>query len=175
MREDYRLFTCVRCHALVSICSACDRGQWYCGLDCSRQNRLEGVRAAGRRYQASRPGRHRHADRQARYRQRKRGEPSPEKVTHQGTPEGPEDATLPLATCQPEHAEGHGPVGQAVEYTSRGSGLLLLRCAVCTLRPIWTPAPAASRPRRLIRACLSAASAAWRNVKREGPKEQLVS
>lgn len=120
VREDYRLFTCVRCHALVSICSACDRGQWYCGPDCSRQSRLEGVRAAGRRYQASRPGRHRHADRQARYRQRKRGEPLPGKVTHQGTPEGPEEATLPLATCQPEHSEGHAPVGRAWSVGAAG-------------------------------------------------------
>ena len=126
VREDYRLFTCVRCRALVTICSFCDRGQWYCGPDCSRQSRRAGVQAAGRRYQASRPGRHRHAARQARYLLRRHGTPPAEKMTHRGTPEAPEEATLPPTTPEPELAVGRAPVGRAW-----GAGAAEVVCLFC--------------------------------------------
>lgn len=79
---------CARCHVPFLICSHCDRGQRYCGPVCSRAARRSSVRAAGRRYQDSRRGRHTHAARQRRYRERHRGSP-PEKVTHQGSPPPP--------------------------------------------------------------------------------------
>jgi hypothetical protein len=61
------LFLCGRWRAQVLICSHCDRGQIYCGKRCTRAARRNSLRAAGRRYHASR-----------RYRRRKN-------VTHQGS------------------------------------------------------------------------------------------
>jgi hypothetical protein len=87
MREDYRLFSCARCHCQVAICSYCDRGQWYCSEACSQQARRARSRAAGRRYQATPKGRRNHAARQERHRKRLRATPlSTEEVTHRGTP-----------------------------------------------------------------------------------------
>jgi hypothetical protein len=95
MREDYRLFSCARCHRLVAICSVCDRGQWYCGKSCSQQARRERARAASQRYQATRKGRRNHAARQARHRQKRRAASrSTQQVTHRGTPPQPAEVTL---------------------------------------------------------------------------------
>ena len=79
METPGRRYLCVRCRIAVLICSRCDRGQRYCADGCARQARLSSMRQAGRRYQASRRGRHKHAERQRRYRERK------VKVTHQGS------------------------------------------------------------------------------------------
>ena len=66
---------------IVPVCppgTCCDRGQQYCGARCSGLARRESLRAAGRRYQQSRRGRHCHrcarrdAERQRRYRRRYR-------------------------------------------------------------------------------------------------------
>ena len=65
--DDARLFLCARCRRQVLICSRCDRGQRYCGARCSGPARRESLRAAGRRYQQTRRGRHCHAERQRRY------------------------------------------------------------------------------------------------------------
>ena len=80
MSNTARLFTCARCRCQVVICSRCDRGNIYCGPQCSHEARRASVNAAGRRYQGTRRGRHTHAARQRRYRSRR------EKVTHQGSP-----------------------------------------------------------------------------------------
>ena len=45
----------------LGFCSRCDRGQQYCGAHCNGLARRESLRAAGRRYQQSRRGRHCHA------------------------------------------------------------------------------------------------------------------
>ena len=63
-----RLFVCVWCGCEVVVCSCCDRGQLYCGLDCARQARRQTLRGAGRRCQQTRRGRRMHAARMARYR-----------------------------------------------------------------------------------------------------------
>ena len=83
LREDFRLFLCGRCRQQVRICSGCDRGQIYCGSTCSRAARRMSLQAAGSRYQATRPGRVRHAQRQADYRRREGLRKR--KVTHQGS------------------------------------------------------------------------------------------
>jgi hypothetical protein len=75
-----RLFACVRCRALVRICSCCDRGQIYCAGSCAWEARCQAQRAAGQRYQASRRGRVCHAARARRHRARQKN------VTHQGSP-----------------------------------------------------------------------------------------
>ena len=70
--QTYRLFLCARCQGQVSICASCDRGQLYCGQGCAQQSRRERSRSASQRYQQSDQGRQRHAERQARYRQKRR-------------------------------------------------------------------------------------------------------
>ena len=91
MQSSARLFNCARCRRQVVICSHCDRGNLYCGGRCSQRVRRQSVRAAGGRYQSSRRGRWVHAERQRRYRRRRR-----QKVTHQGSPPLLPDETLPL-------------------------------------------------------------------------------
>ena len=83
-----RLFLCAGCRTQSLICSCCDRGQIYCAGDCAARARRHALRAAGRRYQTSRPGRLAHADRTRRYRARGK------KVTHHGSPELPRDDLL---------------------------------------------------------------------------------
>ena len=61
---------CARCRKAVTICSHCDRGHRYCCDGCSQAARQCALRDAGQRYQATRQGRHRYAERQRRYRVR---------------------------------------------------------------------------------------------------------
>jgi hypothetical protein len=85
-----RLFLCGRCRRQVIICRCCDRGQVYCAGGCSRQARRQSLRDAGRRYERTRSGRQKHADRSRRYRARR------EIVTHQGSPPPPADGVVPI-------------------------------------------------------------------------------
>jgi len=64
-----RLFLCAKpdCRAQACICRDCDRGHIYCA-DCAPHARRRSLRRAGRRYQASRRGRIKHAERSRRYR-----------------------------------------------------------------------------------------------------------
>jgi hypothetical protein len=96
MNNCVRLFNCARCHQQVFICSRCDRGNIYCEAGCAQIARTESLRAAGRRYQASRCGRFTHAARQRRYRQRQK-----QKVTHQGSPPTPTDDSIPSRLSEP--------------------------------------------------------------------------
>lgn len=79
MEPPARRYLCACCRNPVLVCSRCDRGNRYC-KDCAPKQRTCGVRAAGKRYQASRRGRHAHAQRQRRWRAKHA------KVTHQGSP-----------------------------------------------------------------------------------------
>lgn len=79
-RPDCRRFVCDRCGRAVYICSWCDRGHRYCSGRCRHRVRRRSLLEAGRRYQAGRQGRLRHAQRQARYRARQRART--QKVTH---------------------------------------------------------------------------------------------
>jgi hypothetical protein len=102
MKPSARLFNCARCQCQVMICSQCDRGNIYCGFSCSQSARRDSLRAAGRRYQRSRRGRFRHAERQRRYRSRRH------KVTHQGSAPAVVDAVLGAESKDlgvPSHAE----------------------------------------------------------------------
>ena len=113
--DDARVFVCARCRRQVLICSRCDRGQQYCGARCSALARAESLRAAGRRYQQSRRGRHCHAERQRRYRYRCREGAWQDKVTHHGSASPPCGAALarhrvavheasPSMSCKPATA-----------------------------------------------------------------------
>lgn len=79
MEPTSRLFLCARCRKQVIICRRCDRGQIYCADGCADIARSLSVREAGRRYQQSRQGRFKQADRLRRFRLRKQN------VTHQGS------------------------------------------------------------------------------------------
>ena len=78
-----RIFLCACCRAQVVVCSHCDRGQRYCAGGCSGRTRQRLQREAGRRYQRSRLGRHKHAQRMRRWRDRRSAHAN--KVTHQGS------------------------------------------------------------------------------------------
>ncbi len=84
-----RLFLCAEpnCRAQACICRNCDRGHIYCA-DCAPYARRRSLRRAGRRYQAGRRGRIKHAERARRYRSRAN------KVTHHGSPPEPANASL---------------------------------------------------------------------------------
>ncbi len=71
------MFSCARCGMRTVVCELCDRGNIYCGTECSWQARRENLRAANRRYQRSFNGRLANAERQSRYRARRAGADSP--------------------------------------------------------------------------------------------------
>ena len=73
----YRLYNCQRCRMQVCICAQCDCGNLYCPGECAALSRREPVRRAGARYQRSFRGARKHAERQRRYRERRKSE-----VTH---------------------------------------------------------------------------------------------
>jgi hypothetical protein len=115
MPASARLYLCARCRAQVMICRRCDRGQIHCSPPCAREARRDSIRAAGQRYQQSRPGRFCHARRQRAYRSRRAtiASPPPEplpvsdhKVTHQGSGHGVSRDEVILArdrSCQRVH------------------------------------------------------------------------
>jgi hypothetical protein len=99
MDRSARLFVCARCRDQVLLCSDCDRGQQYCSRACSSLSRRERRREAARRYQRSRGGQLKHAARTARWRRRRSLHQAGagggiDKVTHQGCPPAPADASL---------------------------------------------------------------------------------
>jgi hypothetical protein len=103
-----RLFLCARCHVQVLLCRQCDRGQQYCGRECSGQARHERRREAAQRYQRSPRGRQLHAERSQRWRARQQVAAVPladvpenedaGTVTHQGDFEAQVDAPASAAT-----------------------------------------------------------------------------
>ena len=105
-----RLFLCARCREQVVLCRRCDRGQRYCGQECSDATRQDRQRAAGQRYQRSSAGRAKHAERSRRWRlsqTEQQSEPSIDSsatVTHHGSPEPVGDAPEPLAISEPNSA-----------------------------------------------------------------------
>ena len=88
MPNSARLYLCARCRSQVRICRYCDRGNVYCSKQCSGPARRESLRAAGRRYQSSLPGRFAHARRQRHYRANR------QKVTHHRSADADPDDVL---------------------------------------------------------------------------------
>ena len=88
MENTARLYHCARCRCQTTICSHCDRGNRYCSRSCADLSRRASLSEAGKRYQDSRRGRAKHAERQRRYRARC------QKVTHQGSPTPPPGGQL---------------------------------------------------------------------------------
>ena len=133
--DDARLFLCARCRRQVLICSRCDRGQRYCGARCSNPARRESLRAAGRRYQHSRRGRHCHAERQRRYRRRCREDARAQKVTHHGSAFAPCGAEL--ARHQVAMREANPPMSPkpATKRARAASATSTMHCHFCA-RPV---------------------------------------
>ncbi len=90
MEPTARLFNCARCRCQVVICSDCDRGHRYCSTLCAWHARTESLKAAAKRYQNTRKGRLKHAQRQQQYRLKS------QKVTHHSSP--PSSLNAPLTT-----------------------------------------------------------------------------
>jgi hypothetical protein len=63
---------CARCGRVVVICTRCDRGNRYCSPECSAAARRQSMRKAGCEYQKTKTGVACHADRQRRYRARRK-------------------------------------------------------------------------------------------------------
>ena len=140
-------FLCARCRRQVLICSRCDRGQQYCGARCSGPARRESLRAAGRRYQHSRRGRHCHAERQRRYRRRCGEDARVQKVTHHGSdcaPCGAELARHQVCDARGESADVAQTSHQASSRSERHfqDALPLLRAPGQRVRPPAVAAPA---------------------------------
>ena len=98
-----RFYLCARCRKAVLLCSYCDRGQIYCGQECSKTARKSAQSEAARRYQSSRRGRTAHAARSRNWRNRQRqctsewapADPVTQKiVTHQGSQHPGVDVSL---------------------------------------------------------------------------------
>lgn len=106
MELSARLYNCVLCHIQVTICSACDRNNIYCGSTCSRAGRQKSCSMASQRYQKTRRGRAKNAERQRHYRQRQKN-----KVTHHSSPVFPLHAVLPRQAKEriSEILNGHYP------------------------------------------------------------------
>lgn len=96
MKAFNRFYLCARCLKQVFICSRCDRGQIYCADGCAKIARIQSSRAAGRRYQQSRQGRFKLAERARRHRLRKQN------VTHQGSESAAPNDLLPANSAKVE-------------------------------------------------------------------------
>ena len=133
--DDARLFLCARCRRQVLICSVCDRGQQYCGARCSGLARDDSLRAAGRRYQQSRRGRHCHAERQRRYRRRRRDGVCREKVTHHGSAASRCGAPLVRQRVLRREASPSMSPKPVTKRARAASGTSKMQCHFCA-RPI---------------------------------------
>jgi hypothetical protein len=119
MPDTGRMFLCARCRVQVLICRRCDRGQIYCGSGCAGHAREAAQRAAGQRYQTSRPGRFAHAARARRYRARQKI------VTHQGSIVTGVGDLLPTEAAMP-------PIGNESDVVDAAAHAA--RCHVCRAR-----------------------------------------
>lgn len=104
-----RIYNCLRCHALVVLCSHCDRGNRYCMGGCSEVARLQSIARAAQKYENSRKGRINNAARQQRYRERQRN-----KVTDQGSGSPPCHDVVAILENQPREIP---KVSKPVQFT----------------------------------------------------------
>jgi len=140
MRNTARLFTCSCCHRQVVLCRRCDHGNIYCSRPCSAGARQRSQRLAGARYQQSLRGRHKHADRQRRYRERRRvREPEDgrraQKVTHHPLTRSPR---RPVVTALPAGRGRTWPLGReppAAVFRCHRCGRFCGRAVYPGLRP----------------------------------------
>lgn len=125
MNQPARLYLCARCRVQVILCSRCDRGNRYCGMQCRHQAREQARRETAQRYQRSWQGRIAHAQRSRRWRQRRAALDAAcdtgveeHNVTHQGSRLGV--AWAPLAACIHDSATV-ALVDTAADITAQGT------------------------------------------------------
>jgi hypothetical protein len=120
-----RLFLCSRCRVQVLICRRCDRGQIYCFGACAQEARRERRREARRRYQATDRGRAMHADRNRRYRARRR------RVTDHGPLATRSERRLPAVnTASSDPPRGSAPRLGLCHRCSRSASALVRLAAL---------------------------------------------
>ncbi len=128
--EPARMFLCARCRDQVVVCSHCDRGQRYCPDQCYALNRRYAQREAGKRYQHSLKGRHKHAQRMRRWRARRDARTN--KVTHQGSHAvDPSDVLAASLTTEPTCAPTPSPLPLLMPSPARTAVLIAYCCRFC--------------------------------------------
>ena len=105
MGNAARLFSCASCRRQVVLCRRCDHGNIYCSRSCSDRARRRSMRLAGQRYQNSRRGRHKHAERQRRYRERRRHPMAEDSGLREESDASPFDRRA-VASCCDAHVGG---------------------------------------------------------------------
>ena len=129
-----RLFVCVWCGREVVVCSCCDRGQIYCGVDCAAQARRQTLRGAGRRCQQTRRGRRMHAARMVRYRAKLPSLACSLAQSSVGVAVGTPDAGWP-----PEIVTHHGSPLPAVDDLLAGGATVMPRDDASPAGPLRRP------------------------------------
>lgn len=131
-----RLFLCARCQAQVLVCSQCDRGQRYCNSGCADITRLSRQREAGKRYQQSRAGRHKHAARMHQWRKRRAA--TTKIVTHHGSQGTPADAVLPGNESPPAISPDSQALSPCSPITSKAIAVIATASTHSgILAPVW--------------------------------------
>ena len=142
-----RLFLCARCQAQVLVCSQCDHGQRCCAIGCSAITRRICQREAGKRYQQSRAGRHKHAARMHQWRLRRAA--SAKIVTHHGSQVTPADAVLLLNESTPAIPSDSQSLSLCTSSTSESIVVATTHSGI--VAPVWrchwcqSPCPALVR------------------------------
>jgi len=131
IQDDFRLFTCHRCHKQVRICRHCDRGNRYCSDTCAASARREQLREARRRYQRSPIGRERHMLRQRRWRQKRR---AVVELTREKTDCREKSQPRNEAVFLERNRQLQAPIGNRIDeeiVTNSRDTKLLFRCSIC--------------------------------------------
>jgi hypothetical protein len=115
------------CGQVFFLCLRCDRGHRYCGRACAAEARRASVLAAGRRYQASLDGRLAHADRQRRYRERRRA-----KVTYHRRADVPPSTKV---RAPPTTSATEAPLSPGVEVSTHVLSRARAACCASCGRP----------------------------------------
>ena len=114
--EEYRLALCERCRVQLRLCGRCDRGQRLCSA-CRPVRRRESLHRASAAYRVKPRARRLQSVRQARYRDRFRGNFVEKKVTHHTVTQA---ASSPTSSPAPEITTGRRDRGGDRPAVSRG-------------------------------------------------------
>ena len=121
-----RFFLCACCRKFTVVCQPCDRGQRYCGKECSLKARRASQRRSGAFYQRTERGRVNHAARQRAWRERRRaGQMSPDALPLATPPPvepAPPAAPPPSVAAAPAHLEASSALPAPASQTPLAAG-----------------------------------------------------
>ena len=145
MKNTARPFHCALCHLQVVLCRRCDHGNIYCSRCCGEKARRQSQRGAGRRYQNSRRGRHKHAQRQRRYRERRLCRPPEkqgggQKVTHHPLTRGRLRPDVSETQTERRGTKPFGSERPARVFRCHSCGRFCAQAVYPGLRPVRHPA-----------------------------------